>query len=113
MEKQELVNKTVETLAPFETENIIKFMQSLTLQKAMETPWLIGFFLIIAFYAVIKRSKFVLGFLFTVISLMLLVRFTLPTEGASELSLSSTLPFAFGGLAIGGALIYFIFIKTE
>jgi hypothetical protein len=113
MEKQELLNKTAETLSPFETGNIVHFMQTLTVQKAMETPWIIGIFLIIAFYAVIKRSKFVLGSLFTAISIMLLVRFTLPVESGNEITLSSTLPFAFGGLAIGGALIYFLFIKTE
>jgi hypothetical protein len=30
-----------------------------------------------------------------------------------ELSVSSTLPFAAGGLVIGGALIYFTFIKHD
>lgn len=113
MEKQELLDKTVETLSPFETGNIVHFMQNLTMKSAMENPWLMGFFLVLAFYAVIKRSKFVLASLFAAISIMLLVRFTLPADSGNELTLSSTLPFAFGGLAIGGALIYFIFIKTE
>lgn len=113
MEKQQILDKTVETLTPFETGNIVNFMQTITLKTAMENPWLIGFFLIIAFYAIIKRSKFVLGSLFAAISIMMLVRFTLPADAANEITLSSTLPFAFGGLAIGAALIYFILIKTE
>jgi hypothetical protein len=113
MEKQELLNKTVETLTPFETGHIFTFIKNITLKGAMETPWIIGFFLVIAFYAVIKRSKFVLGCLFSAISVMLLVRFTLPVEPETEISLHSTLPFAFGALAIGAALIYFIFIKSE
>jgi hypothetical protein len=112
MEKQELITKTKETLSPFETENVIKFLQHLTLKSAMENPWLIGGFLIIFFYAVIRRSKFVLLALFSIIAVMVLVRFAFPPKG-DELNLSSTLPFIFGGLLIGGVLLYFNFIKTE
>ncbi len=36
----------------------------------------------------------------------------MPAEG-DTLNVSSTLPFAFGGLAIGAFLIYLFFIKTE
>ena len=36
----------------------------------------------------------------------------MPTDG-DNLALSSTLPFAFGALAIGGFIIYLYFIKTE
>jgi hypothetical protein len=112
MEKQELITKTKDALTPFETENILHFIQNLSLKSVMENPWLIGAFLIIFFYAVIKRSKFVLLALFSVISLMLLVRFTFPPAG-EEFNLSSTLPFICGGLVIGGVLIYFNFVKTE
>jgi len=104
MENQEMINKAQETLSPFETANIIKFLQNLTLKSAMENPWIIGAFLIIFFYAVVKRSKFVLLSLFSVISLVVLVRYAFPPQG-DELSLKSTLPFEFGGLLIGGVLI--------
>ncbi len=109
----EILDKTKEVLSPFETGNIITFMKNVTLKSAMENPWLIGLFMVIFFYAVIKRSKFVLAFLFAAVSIMLLTRFTLQGQEGNELTLSSTLPFAFGGLAIGGVLIYFIFIKSE
>ncbi|HOP40119.1 MAG TPA: hypothetical protein PLI53_03675 [Geobacteraceae bacterium] len=112
MEKQELITKTKDALSPFETKNVIKFLQNLTLKSAMENPWIIGGFLIIFFYAVFKRSKFVLLALFSVIAVMLLVRFAFPPAG-EELSLSSTLPFVLGGLVIGGVLLYFNFVKTE
>jgi hypothetical protein len=112
MDKQEMLTKTKETLTPFETENVITFIQNLSLQRAMENPWIIGGFLIIFFYAVIRRSKFVLLTLFSVIALMVLIRYTFPPPG-DELQLSSTLPFVFGGLIIGGVLLYFNFIKTE
>jgi len=112
MEKQELINKTKETLAPFETEHIVQFVKNITLKSVMGNPWIIGAILIIFFYAVIKRSKFVLLALFTVISLMVLMRFTFQAHG-DELSLSSTLPFVFGGVAIGAVIIYFSFIKSE
>jgi hypothetical protein len=113
MEKQEMLEKGKQALAPFETQNIITFVKNLTLKSAMENPWIIGIFLVIAFYAVIKRSKAMLGFLFAVISIVLLVRFTLPAGEGNELSLGSTIPFALGGLAIGAVLIYLFFIKSE
>ncbi|RNC69167.1 MAG: hypothetical protein ED859_08075 [Desulfuromonadales bacterium] len=113
MEKQEMLDKAKDTLSPFETQNIITFIKGLTLKGAMENPWIIGLFAILAFYAVFKRSKAVLATLFAVISITLLIRFTLPASGGNELSLGSTLPFAFGGLVIGGFLIYFLFIKSE
>ena len=112
MDKQEMITKAQDTLSPFETENIIKFLQNLSLKSAMENPWLIGAFLVIFFYAVVKRSKFVLLSLFSVISLMVLIRYAFPPQG-DELNLKSTLPFVFGGLLIGGVLIYFNFVKTE
>lgn len=113
MEKQEMLGKAKEWMSPFETGNIVNFLKHLTFKSAMESPVFIGIFLVIFFYAVIKRSKPVLAFLFAAISIMLLVRFTLQGQEGNELTLSSTLPFAFGGLVIGGALIYFIFIKSE
>lgn len=112
MEKSVLIDKAKDTLAPFQTEHIINYVKSLTLKSAMENPWIISAFLILFFYAVIKRSKFVLLTLFTVISLMILMRYTFPA-GGDELSLSSTLPFVFGALLIGVVVIYFNFIKTD
>jgi len=113
MEKEELLKKAEQAASPFETENIVKFIKNLTIQSAMENPWVIAVFLVIFFYAVIRRSKPVLLFLFAAISIMFLVQFTLPGNGDTELSLSSTLPFAAGGLVIGGVLIYFSFIKSD
>ncbi|AAR36316.1 hypothetical protein KIP69_14225 [Geobacter sulfurreducens] len=113
MEKQELLDKTRETLSPFETGNIIAYIKSLTLKSAMENPWIISILAIVIFYGVFKRSKFVLSTVFAIISITLLIRLTLPTGEGNELTLGSTLPFAFGGLVIGAFLIYFIFIKSE
>jgi len=112
MEKTALIQKTVETLSPFETANILDFVRHLTVKSAITNPWFIAIFLVIAFYAVVVRSKFVLAVLFTAVSLMLLIRYTMPADGDS-LALSTTIPFAFGGLAIGAVLIYLYFIKTE
>jgi hypothetical protein len=43
---------------------------------------------------------------------MVLIRYAFPPPG-EEMGLSSTLPFVFGGLLIGGVLLYFNFVKTE
>ena len=112
MDKDALLKKAAEILTPFETANIVDFMKHLTVKSAISNPWFVGIFLLIAFFAVVKRSKFVLSVLFTFCSLLLLLRYTMPAEGDS-LNVSSTVPFAFGGLAIGAVLIYLNFIKTE
>jgi hypothetical protein len=112
MDTSALLQKTMEKLTPFETENIVHFMRQLTVKGALSNPWIVMTLLVITFYAVIRRSKFVLGALFTAAALVVLLHFTMPAEGAG-LSLSSTIPFAFGGIAIGGVLIYLFLIKTE
>ncbi|HBA88092.1 MAG TPA: hypothetical protein DCZ75_08950 [Geobacter sp.] len=112
MDKDALLKKATEILTPFETANIVDFMKHLTVKSAISNPWFVGIFLVIAFFAVVKRSKFVLSILFTFCSILLLLRYTMPAEGDS-LALSTTIPFAFGGLAIGAVLIYLNFIKTE
>jgi hypothetical protein len=114
MEKQQILDQAKDKLSPFETANIVDFIQHLTLKSAMENPLIIVIFLLFAFYAVVRKSKVVLTFLFAGISIMLLVRYTLsPEVVGGGLSVASTLPFVAGGLVIGGALIYFTFIKHE
>ncbi|MBT0652277.1 hypothetical protein [Geomobilimonas luticola] len=113
MDKQEMLDKTRETLSPFETEHIVEFLKNMSMKSVMENPWLLGFLIIIFFFAVVKRSKAVLVSLFAFISIMFLIRYTLMGETGNELTLQSTLPFTFGALAIGATLIYFVFIKSE
>ena len=111
MEKQQMLNKSQEVLSNFETENIVRFAKELSFKTVMDNPWILGLLVIVFFFAVIKRSKFVLLFLFTLLSLTALVHYTLPTGG--EMTVTSLLPFAFGFIAICAVLIYFIFIKAE
>lgn len=111
MEKTEIIDKTKEVLSPFETENIVKFIKGLTFHAIFGNPLILGILLIVFFYAVIKRSKFLLLFLFTCISVAALLHYCLPEDG--EMTASSLLPFAGGGVAIGAVIIYFGFIKSE
>ena len=111
MEKQEVIAKAREALTPLETENIVKFVKELSFTTVMGNPWVLGILAVVFFFAIIKRSKFVLLFLFTLLTLMALVHYTLPAGG--ELTVTGFLPFAAGCLGIGAVLIYFNFIKTE
>lgn len=111
MEKQEIIARTEKALSPFETENIIRFVKELSFKTIMDNPWILALLVVVFFFAVIKRSKFVLLFLFTLLSFMALIQYTLPQEG--ELTVTTFLPFAFGCIGIGSVLIYFIFIKVE
>jgi hypothetical protein len=111
MEKQEIIARAEKVLSPFETENIIRFVKELSFKTVIDNPWILSMLAVVFFFAVIKRSKFVLLFLFTLLSLTALIHYTLPQE--AELNVTTFLPFAFGCLAIGSILIYFIFIKAE
>ena len=111
MENADIINKTKDVLSPFETENIVKFVKGLSFETIFSHPLVLGIILVIVFYAIVKRSKFILLFLFTCISVAALLHYTLPEDG--ELTVSSLLPFAGGGVAIGAVLIYFGFIKSE
>jgi len=111
MEKEKMISRTQEVLSPFETDQIVRFVKELSITTIFENPYILGILVIVFFFAVIKRSKFVLLFLFTLLSLMALVRYTLPM--GAEMTATSMLPFAFGCLGIGAVLIYFIFIKVE
>lgn len=114
MEKQQLLEKAQEHLTPFETSNLIDFIQHFDTQTAAEHPLIALLFLILAFYAFVKRKKVILLLLFATISIMVLVRFTLSPETVEKgITLSSMLPFAAGGLIIGGALIYLMFISND
>jgi len=111
MEKTEIIDKTKEVLSPFETENIVKFIKGLSFDTIFGHPIFLGILLVVFFFAVIKRSKFLLLFLFTCVSVAALLHFFLPESG--EMTLSSLLPFAAGGVAIGAVIIYFGFVKSE
>jgi hypothetical protein len=111
MEKEKIIVRTQEVLSTFETEQIVRFLKELTIKTIFENPLILGLLIIVFFYAIIKRSKFVLLFLFTLLSLMALVHYTLPM--GNEMTAMSMLPFAFGCLGIGAVLIYFTFIKVE
>jgi hypothetical protein len=111
MEKEKMISRTQEVLSPFETDQIVRFVKELTITSIFENPYILGILIVVFFFAVIKRSKLVLLFLFTLLALMALVRYTLPM--GAEMTASSMLPFAFGCLGICAVLIYFIFIKVE
>jgi hypothetical protein len=112
MDKQQLVERTTETLRPFETANLIETMQGLTIQKVFSHPVVLLFILAIFFFGVIKRSKPVLLTLFMMIGLVVILRYAMPVPG-DDLSVRSMLPFIGSGLVIGAVIIYFSLIKTD
>ncbi len=112
MEKQQLIEKTVETLRPFETSNLIESMQHLTVNKVFANPAILFFIIVVFFFGVIRRSKTALLSLFSLLSIALIVRFAMPAPGDS-LSFQSLLPFVGGGLLIGSVIIYFTLIKSD
>lgn len=112
MDKQQLAEKTVEALRPFETANLMTTIQNLTLKQIFTHPAVLLCITVIFFFGVIKRSKTVLLTLFALIGMIVILRFAMPAPG-EELSLKSLIPFALCGLGIGGVIIYFTLIKSD
>lgn len=112
MDKQQLVEKTAETLRPFETANLITTMQNLTIQQVFTHPAVLIMILVVFFFGVIKRSKPVLLTLFMLLGLIVILRYAMPAPG-DDLSMSSMLPFIGAGLVVGGVMIYFSLIKSD
>ena len=112
MDKAQLIERTRQALQPFETEKILEFMKNLSTQTVTENPKVTFLLFLIFLYALWRWSRFVLLFLFTLLSFTMLVRYTLPPPG-TELTINTTFPFAMGSFGIGAVLLYFIFIKTE
>lgn len=112
MDKQHLIEKTTETLKPFETANLIDAAQHLSIKQIISHPAVLFFILVVFFFGVIKRSKAVLLTLFLFFGLIVIMRFAMPSQDG-ELSMTAMLPFIGGGLLIGGVLIYFSLIKSD
>lgn len=112
MDKQQLAEKTVETLRPFETENLMRSMQHMTLHEIFSQPLMVIFIAVVFFFGVFKRSKTVLLTLFSMIGLIVIMRYAMPAPG-EELSMKSLLPFIGAGVVIGGVIIYFSLVKSD
>ncbi len=111
MDKQQLIEKTTETLRPFETSNLMATMQSLTLAQIFTNPVVLIIIIGLLFFGVLKQSKPVLLTLFFLIAMIVFMRYAMPPAG-QELTLSSIGPFIGFGVAIGGVIIYFTMIKS-
>jgi len=112
MEKQQLIDKTTEVLRPFETENLLHTIQTLTLKQLFSNPVMLAVVAILLFLGVYKRSKTILLSLFLMIGLVVIMRFAMPAPG-EELTLTSLGPFIGIGIVIGGVIIYFSLVKSD
>lgn len=116
MDKQQMLEKTTEILRPFETENLMTAMQTLTLKQIFGHPAVLAIIIFLLFFGIIKRSKTVLLTLFAMIGLIVMIRYAIPpisTAENVESSMSSLMPFICGGVVIGGVIIYFSLIKSD
>jgi hypothetical protein len=111
MDKQQLIEKTTETLRPFETANLMTTLQTLTLTQIFTNPVVLVILIGVLFFGVLKRSTPVLLTLFFLIAMIVFMRYAMPAPG-QELTLSSIGPFIGFGVLIGGVIIYFSMIKS-
>ncbi len=112
MDKQKLIEKTTETLRPFETSNLIETLQHLSVKQIFSHPAVLIFIIGIFFFGVYKRSKVVLLSLFSLLCISVIIRYAMPAPG-DDLSMTSMLPFIGGGLLIGVVVIYFSLLKSD
>ncbi|HPX62486.1 MAG TPA: hypothetical protein PLN25_12085 [Deltaproteobacteria bacterium] len=116
MDKQNWTEKTVEMLRPFETDNLLNTIQTITIKEVFSNPILLTIICVLLYFGVIRRSKAVLLTMFALLGIIMIIRFAMPaspTAGAVETSLDALIPFIVGGVVIGGVIIYFTFIKSE
>ena len=112
MEKERLIATSNQLLQQLETQKIIEFLKDLSMQTVTDNPK-VTFLLFLAFlYSLWRWSRFVLLFLFTLLSFTMLVRYAMPPPG-TELTVASSLPFVLGCMGIGSVLLYFNFIRSE
>lgn len=112
MDKEQLIEKTTETLRPFETANLIDTMQHLNVTQVFSHPVVLIIIFATFFFGVVKRSKAVLLSLFSLFCIAVIVRYAMPAPG-DDLSMTSMFPFIGGGLLIGCVIIYFTLIKSD
>ncbi len=112
MDKQKLVEKTAETLRPFETSNLIDTIQHLSIKQVFSHPAVLILIIAFFFFGVVKRSKTVLLSLFSLICITVIMRYAMPAPG-DDLSMASMVPFIGGGLLIACVIIYFSLIKSD
>ncbi len=105
-----MVDKTVEALRPFETQNLMTTIQNLTLQQIFSNWIFLLITVAILFLGVYKKSKTILLTIFFLLALIVMAKFALPPPG-QELNIKSLLPFVGFGIGVGGVIVYFLFIK--
>lgn len=111
MDKQQVMDKTVEVLQPFETSNLIATIQTLTLAQIFTNPVVLIIIACAVIFGIVKRSTPVLLTVFFLVSMVVFMRYAMPAPG-QELTLSSIGPFIALGVAIGAVIIYFSMIKS-
>lgn len=112
MDKQQLVEKTTETLRPFETSNILDVIQHVTMQQLLAKPILLIIIAALFIFGIVKRSKLVLLTLFALFGMIVIIRFAMPPPG-EEVALGSLVPFIGCGVVIGAVIVYFTLVKSE
>jgi len=112
MDKQQLMEKTAETLRPFETGNLVDSIKNMSVSQIFSHPAVLILIVLFFFFGVFKRSKTVLLTLFAMVCVAVIMRYAMPAPG-DDLSISATLPFIGGGLLIGGVIVYFSLVKSD
>jgi len=112
MTKQQLIEKTVEVLQPFETDNLIEAMKHLSIKQVYSHPAVLFLIFSVFLFGIVRKSKAALLSLFSLVSCTVIMRYAMPVPG-DNLSITSMIPFIGGGLLVGGVIIYFLLIKSD
>lgn len=110
MDKEELLERTVELLQPLEAQHLMKTVQHLTMQELFSNWMLWAITLPLIIYGVCKKSKMMLLTIFFLFVLIVVVKFAMPSPN-EEMSLRSIIPFMVVGVGAGSIIVYFLFVK--
>jgi len=112
MDIERLLEAVQQALEQFETQKVVAFIREVNMKTFIENPKVTCVLVLLTIYGIWRWSRFVLLFLFTVLSLSALIMYALPAANA-ELTIKSTLPFVFGCMGIASVLLYFLFIRAK
>lgn len=111
----EYIDKFLNVLRQFRTEEVILFFKDSQISELMHTPYFLGGVAVIALICLIMKWRLLLATLVGIVGFAELLAYTATQDNSLESGMSSNslIVFIGGGIAIVSLVIYLLFIKSE
>ena len=111
----EYVDKFLDVLRQFRTEEVILFFKESQISELMHSPYFLGAVAVIALICLIMKWRLLLATLVGIVGFAELLAYTATQDTSLESGMGSNslIVFIGGGIAIVSLVIYLLFIKSE